>query len=181
MKRKLGTTVLVLLLVSVLLYGCGSEQPDTQTAQTETATAAQETAAAVEETTTEPAQTAKKEKETTEPASQTTEQTTKSTQPSTRAAQKKTETRETKEKKQTQKKKSAKNEKKKETTASKKAIAQKYVGKDVSSLIAAVGSPTSRSYANSCLGSGEDGELRYNGFTVYTYRENGKETVQHVE
>ena len=58
MKRKLGTTVLVLLLVSVLLYGCGSEQPATQPAQTETATAVQETAAAVEDTTTEPAQTA---------------------------------------------------------------------------------------------------------------------------
>jgi hypothetical protein len=48
-------------------------------------------------------------------------------------------------------------------------------------LIAAIGSPNSRSYASSCIGEGEDGELSYNGFTVYTYRENGIETVQDVE
>ena len=47
-------------------------------------------------------------------------------------------------------------------------------------LIAAIGSPISSSYAPSCLGPGEDGELIYNGFTVYTYRENGVETVEDV-
>lgn len=62
-----------------------------------------------------------------------------------------------------------------------KADAQKYVGSDVSALIAACGAPNSRSYAQSCLGPGQDGVLRYNGFTVYTYKEGGKETVQSVE
>lgn len=62
-----------------------------------------------------------------------------------------------------------------------KSAASKYVGKDVSQMIAAIGAPVSKSYASSCLGAGDDGVLRYNGFTVYTYRENGKETVQSVE
>ena len=58
--------------------------------------------------------------------------------------------------------------------------ARAYIGQSVSSLIAAIGSPLSQSYAPSCLGPGEDGELIYDGFTVYTYRENGVETVQDV-
>lgn len=56
--------------------------------------------------------------------------------------------------------------------------ALKYVGKDVSKLYAAIGKPNSSEYASSCIGDGEDGLLHYNGFTVTTYRENGKETVQ---
>lgn len=60
--------------------------------------------------------------------------------------------------------------------------ARAYIGKDVSQLLAALGEPTGgSSYASSCLGDGEDGELLYDGFTVYTYRENGVETVQDVE
>lgn len=59
--------------------------------------------------------------------------------------------------------------------------ASAYIGQNVSSLIAALGEPGSRTYAPSCLGEGEDGELSYSGFTVYTYRENGTETVQAVE
>jgi DNA polymerase III gamma/tau subunit len=74
---------------------------------------------------------------------------------------------------------------KKETPAAKpaptKAEAQQYVNKKVSALTAAIGQPLSKSYAPSCLGEGEDGEFEYNGFTVYTYRENGVETVQGVE
>jgi len=61
-----------------------------------------------------------------------------------------------------------------------KADAQAYIGKSVSSLIAAIGSPKGSDYAPSCLGDGEDGELFYDGFTVYTYRANGTETVQDV-
>lgn len=61
-----------------------------------------------------------------------------------------------------------------------KAVAQGLVGSDVSSLYAAVGYPVSSSYAPSCLGDGEDGELVYDGFTVYTYRENGAETIETV-
>lgn len=61
-----------------------------------------------------------------------------------------------------------------------KADAAAFIGQSVSSLIAAIGQPLSQSYAPSCLGGGEDGELVYNGFTVYTYREDGVETVQDV-
>ena len=64
--------------------------------------------------------------------------------------------------------------------AATKGDAQAFIGRSVSSLIAAIGQPLSRSYAPSCLGSGEDGELIYNGFTVYTYREGDTETVQDV-
>ena len=38
-----------------------------------------------------------------------------------------------------------------------------------------------RDSASSCLGSGEDGELVYNGFTVYTYKEGDSEVVQNVQ
>ena len=61
-----------------------------------------------------------------------------------------------------------------------KSDAQAFIGQSVSSLIAAIGQPLSRSYAPSCLGDGEDGELIYNGFTVYTYREGDTETVLDV-
>ena len=50
----------------------------------------------------------------------------------------------------------------------------------MSSLIAAIGSPLNQSYAPSCLGPGEDEELIYDSFNVYTYRENGVETVEDV-
>ena len=55
-----------------------------------------------------------------------------------------------------------------------------YIGKSASSLIAALGQPLATDYAPSCMGSGEDGELIYSGFTVYTYREGGIETVVDV-
>lgn len=58
--------------------------------------------------------------------------------------------------------------------------AQGFVGKPVSALIEAIGEPLERRYAPSCLGSGEDGELKYEGFTVYTYREGDTETVSEV-
>ena len=45
----------------------------------------------------------------------------------------------------------------------------------------AIGKPNNESYASSCLGDGEDGELSYDGFTVYTYRApDGAETVYDV-
>lgn len=62
-----------------------------------------------------------------------------------------------------------------------KIIAESYIGKEVSELYAAIGEPESVSYASSCLGSGEDGELVYNGFTVYTYKEGDSEVVQNVQ
>lgn len=59
--------------------------------------------------------------------------------------------------------------------------AQKLEGESVDDLIAAVGEPLSREeYAPSCLGDGEDGIWHYSGFDVYTYRENGKESVYAV-
>lgn len=58
--------------------------------------------------------------------------------------------------------------------------AQAFVGKSASSMKAAIGNPNSSSYSPSCMGEGEDGELVYNGFTVYTYRENGSEKVVEV-
>ena len=64
--------------------------------------------------------------------------------------------------------------------AATKEAAMAYIGRSVSDLIAAIGQPNSRNYAPSCMGDGEDGELLYNGFTVYTYREGGVETVEDV-
>ena len=46
---------------------------------------------------------------------------------------------------------------------------------------AAIGEPVSSDYAPSCLGEGEDGNLYYDGFTVYTYRDDTGETVSYVE
>lgn len=61
------------------------------------------------------------------------------------------------------------------------AAAQEMIGEDVSALTAAIGEPDSSSYASSCLGPGEDGELYYDGFTVYTYRDpDGTENVYDV-
>lgn len=60
--------------------------------------------------------------------------------------------------------------------------AKTFEGADVNELIAAIGEPESSDYAPSCLGEGEDGNLYYDGFTVYTYRDvDGSETVNYVE
>ena len=60
-------------------------------------------------------------------------------------------------------------------------IAQSYIGKPLSELQELIGLPNNLRYANSCLGEGEDGELYYRSFTVYTYREtDGTETVYDV-
>ena len=60
--------------------------------------------------------------------------------------------------------------------------AKAFEGAPLEDLIAAVGEPLSSDYAPSCLGEGEDGNLYYDGFTVYTYRDtDGSETVSYVE
>lgn len=64
-------------------------------------------------------------------------------------------------------------------TASKETASQ-YIGQSVSALVAAIGQPNNKTYASSCIGDGEDGEWYYDGFTVYTYRENGNERVEDV-
>lgn len=58
---------------------------------------------------------------------------------------------------------------------------EKYIGKSVSALISDIGAPVSASYSSSCLGEGEDGELHYDGFIVYTYKEFDKEEVVDIE
>lgn len=60
-------------------------------------------------------------------------------------------------------------------------LAKTFIDRPVEELIAAIGEPVSSDYASSCLGSGEDGNLYYEGFTVYTYREGTSETVRYVE
>ncbi len=64
--------------------------------------------------------------------------------------------------------------------AARRSQALELVGEDVTKLIDALGEPLERNYAPSCLGGGEDGELVYEGFTVYTYREGDRETVKDV-
>ena len=61
-----------------------------------------------------------------------------------------------------------------------KALAESMIGEEVSKLIEVIGEPDSADYASSCLGPGEDGELQYDGFTVYTYKEGDSEVIQNV-
>ncbi len=54
-------------------------------------------------------------------------------------------------------------------------------GEDVALLYEAIGEPSEAYYAPSCIGgTGEDGELIYEGFYVATYRNEGKEIVWDV-
>lgn len=60
-------------------------------------------------------------------------------------------------------------------------LAKRYVDKPLSELQAEIGEPVSSSYVSSCLiPGGEDGELHYDGFTVYTVKSGDSETVQDV-
>ena len=61
------------------------------------------------------------------------------------------------------------------------ALAESCIDKGVQELYALIGEPESSDYAPSCLGDGEDGNLYYEYFTVYTYREGDEETVVFVE
>lgn len=63
------------------------------------------------------------------------------------------------------------------------ALAESCIDKSVEELYELIGEPESADYAPSCLnpGEGEDGNLYYEGFIVYTYREGDTETVQYVE
>ncbi len=55
------------------------------------------------------------------------------------------------------------------------------VGRPVSELYAAIGKPLSSDYAPSCLDlEGEDGELVYDGFVVYTLKNASGETIDSV-
>ena len=59
-------------------------------------------------------------------------------------------------------------------------IAQTYIDCEAEDLIAEIGEPLESDYASSCLGPGMDGNLVYDGFTVYTYKEGGSEIVRVV-
>ncbi len=72
------------------------------------------------------------------------------------------------------------------TVSSEKTAKELAVGckdKPVSELVKLIGEPKAKEYVPSCLnpGVGEDGFWEYDGFTVYTYRADGKETVYEVE
>lgn len=62
-------------------------------------------------------------------------------------------------------------------------LAQSCIDLSVEELYALIGEPESSDYAPSCLNPdvGEDGNLYYDGFIVYTYREGDVETVSYVE
>lgn len=62
----------------------------------------------------------------------------------------------------------------------KRDLAETMVGEPLADLIDMIGEPLSSDYAPSCLGPGEDGELRYEDFIVYTYREGDMETVEEI-
>ena len=62
-----------------------------------------------------------------------------------------------------------------------RALAKSCINKPVAELYALVGQPISSDYAPSCMGDGEDGNLYYDGFIVYTYREGDTESVYYVE
>ena len=61
------------------------------------------------------------------------------------------------------------------------ALVQSLIDEPIDRLYEAIDYPADSAYASSCLGEGEDGELYYDGFTVYTYRDtDGSETVYDV-
>ncbi len=55
-----------------------------------------------------------------------------------------------------------------------------FIGSDVNALYAVYGYPSGSDYGPSCFGPGEDGVLYYDGFTVYTYRLDGAETINDI-
>lgn len=65
-------------------------------------------------------------------------------------------------------------------TASPMEIAQSYIDCELEELIEVIGEPLDVDYASSCLGPGQDGNLVYDGFTVYTYKEGSSEIVRVV-
>ncbi len=67
------------------------------------------------------------------------------------------------------------------TTAEQIDLVKTLIDAPVEDLYAAIGQPNDTAYASSCLGEGEDGELYYDGYTVYTYRDpDGSESVYDV-
>lgn len=65
--------------------------------------------------------------------------------------------------------------------AAKRELANSCIDQPVEALYALIGQPNASEYSPSCLGDGEDGNLYYDGFTVFTYRDSSGETVLFVE
>ena len=57
----------------------------------------------------------------------------------------------------------------------------KLKDRPVSELYDAIGEPESEDAAPSCMGKGEDVNLYYDGFTVYTYKEGNSQVVVDAE
>ena len=70
-----------------------------------------------------------------------------------------------------------------EAAAAREAVqkALKLKNRPVSELYDAIGEPESKDAAPSCMGPGEDVNLYYDGFTVYTYKEGNEQTVVDAE
>lgn len=70
-----------------------------------------------------------------------------------------------------------------EAAAAREAVqkALKLKNRPVSELYDAIGEPESEDAAPSCMGPGEDVNLYYDGFTVYTYKEGNEQTVVDAE
>lgn len=70
-----------------------------------------------------------------------------------------------------------------EAAAAQEAVqkALKLKNRPVSELYDAIGEPESEDAAPSCMGPGEDVNLYYDGFTVYTYKEGNEQTVVDAE
>lgn len=179
--KRLISMILIAALTLTMAAGCGQKEQTAEDFSEPTTAASASDISAIADSERDKKETASKETEKKQ-ASENDAKQTESAAKQTQAAKKETK-KEAKPTKATKAKKETKKPSKetKTPTKSKKSIAQSYVGKSAGSLISAIGSPNSRSYAPSCMGEGEDGQLKYSGFTVYTYRENGKETVQHVE
>ena len=56
-----------------------------------------------------------------------------------------------------------------------------FVDQDAQLLLDALGEPNERQYEASCSGPGDDGIWLYDEITVFTYRENGVETIVDAE
>lgn len=59
-------------------------------------------------------------------------------------------------------------------------LARQFIGRELSELVSVFGEPLSFDYAAASADGGEDGELIYEDFTVYTYRDNESEIIQEV-
>ena len=163
--KKLLIAILVLVMVcSFGLAGCGSEEVQAEAEETQAAEAVQQEeskAAAAPKTQTEKKASTQKAASTQKTQTQQKAQTQSQSQPQQQAQQQAQAT---------------------EKKTGSKADAESYTGKSLSDYEAQYGQPSSSSYSSSCLGDGQDGEHHYDGYTVYTYKdENGEEKIQGVE